>query len=95
MSTILDRMELADAIDLALADVKNETLIAMTKHSPMHGPHEGWAVIMEECDELWDEVKKKHGGRDAAAANEAMQIAAMAVRYMLEVTDALPGTPRL
>jgi NTP pyrophosphatase (non-canonical NTP hydrolase) len=67
----------------------------MSKHGGMKSPHEGWAVIMEECDELWDEVKKKHGGRDETAAKEAMQIAAMACRYLLDVVEVLPGTPRL
>jgi hypothetical protein len=94
MSTILDRIELEDAIDLALADVKNELMSAMTKHGGMISPHDGYAVILEELDELWDEVKKKGGGRDEAAAKEAMQTAAMAVRYLLDVCHALPGTPK-
>jgi NTP pyrophosphatase (non-canonical NTP hydrolase) len=93
MSTILDRVKLEDAIDLALADVKNELMSAMLRHGSMKSPHEGWAVIMEECEELWDEIKKKHGGRDEAAAKEAVQVAAMAVRYLLDVALTLPGTP--
>lgn len=31
---------------------------ARKKHAPMRGPHEGYAVLLEEVDELWDEVKR-------------------------------------
>ena len=40
-----------------LAEVQAELERAVAKHGPMRGPHEGWAVIYEELDELWDEVK--------------------------------------
>lgn len=73
----------------ALADVMRELERAMTLHpKPQNSPHEGWAVIFEELDELWDEVKKKGGGRDQQAYIEAKQVAAMAIRYMLEVCPA-------
>ncbi len=40
--------------------------------------HEGYAVILEEVDELWDEVKRKTSERDPNAAREELvQIAAM------------------
>jgi hypothetical protein len=91
MSTILDRQGLNDAVDIILVDVKDELVRAVANHGRMHGPHEGYAVIKEELDELWDEVKKKRGGRDVAAAKEALQLAAMACRYLLEVVDSLPA----
>jgi hypothetical protein len=55
-------------------------------HGPMHSPHEGWAVIQEELEELWELVKADQGTTPAARL-EAVQVAAMAVRY---VTDLLP-----
>lgn len=64
-------------------------------HGPtkFHGPHEGFAVLYEEVDELWDEVKKNPrkipGGRSAhkeAMRKEAVQIAAMAIRFAAELT---------
>jgi hypothetical protein len=52
----------------------------------MNGPHEGYAVILEELDELWDLVKAypKRASTDDMRP-EAIQIAAMAVRFVLNV----------
>ena len=47
--------------------------------------HEGYAVLLEEVDELWDEVKKKHADKERIR-KEATQIAAMALRIMVELT---------
>lgn len=89
MSTILDEQGVSDALDLILADIKREVLRAKRLHpGDFHNPHEGYAVLLEEVDELWDEVKRKGGGRDAVAAKEATQVGAMAVRYLLEVINA-------
>ena len=52
----------------------------------MHSAHEGFAVLAEEVDELWDEVKRKAGPeRDEALRKEAVQVAAMALRFLVEV----------
>jgi NTP pyrophosphatase (non-canonical NTP hydrolase) len=73
-------------IDACFADIREEIIRAKTKHpGNFHGPHEGYAIALEEVDELWDEIKKDGGGRDLAARKEAMQAAAMFVRYMAEV----------
>ena len=29
------------------------------KHTPMASAHEGYAVILEELDETWDEIKRR------------------------------------
>ena len=42
----------------ALVDIEVELHRASEKHSAFHSGHEGYAVILEELDELWDEVKK-------------------------------------
>lgn len=78
-------------VDFILAQVKREVMRAARKHRPMAGAHEGYAVILEELDELWDHVKADTG-KTPAAAVEAMQVAAMGVRYLLDVTprDTLP-----
>jgi hypothetical protein len=49
--------------------------------------HEGFAVMLEEVDELWDSIKlnqKKHPERDNLIWHEAVQVAAMAIRIIME-----------
>lgn len=67
--------------------VLEELHSAIRKHPVFNSPHEGWAVIKEEEEELWDEVKR----RDidvVAMRKEAIQVAAMAIRFL---TDCCPG----
>lgn len=71
------------AIDIVLAEVRGELLEAMRRFPGFHSPHEGWAVIYEELDELWDHVRANEG-READARYEAIQVAAMAVRYVID-----------
>jgi hypothetical protein len=53
----------------------------------LHSPHHGYALLLEEMDELWDEVKKKNIARNPwAMREEAMQIAALAIRFMVDLT---------
>jgi glutamyl-tRNA reductase len=71
----------------ALQEVNVELNRALRLHGRFASAHEGWAVIYEEVDELWDEVKKRKRSRSPARLRrEACQVAAMAVRFMLEVT---------
>lgn len=67
-----------------------EVLAELTKATSMFGPfasaHEGWAILREEVDELWDEVKKSPRKWDPAALRrEAVQVAAMALRFIRDV----------
>lgn len=61
-----------------------ELLRALDKFPRFNSPHEGWAVIFEELHELWDHVKANTGTREDAR-DEAIQIAAMALRYALDL----------
>lgn len=67
---------------LALIDRELEN--ATSHFDRFHSPHEGLAVIWEEFDEL-----KKHvwenTGRSREAMVEAIQIAAMALRYIYDL----------
>jgi NTP pyrophosphatase (non-canonical NTP hydrolase) len=48
---------------------------------------EGIAVLWEEVDELWDEIKKNQRDYDIQnQRKEAIQIAAMAMRFVVELT---------
>lgn len=54
---------------------------------PMHSEHEGYAIILEELDELWDEIKKSPKKRDKEALRkEAIQVAAMAIKFVDDLT---------
>lgn len=60
---------------------------AYTKFGDMASPHEGWAVIREELEpELWAHVVG-NTGRSPDARKEALQIAAMAIRYILDLCE--------
>lgn len=74
--------ELSEALDAA-----------MTRHAPMHSPHEGHSVIREELDELWEHVRADTG-RGADARKEAIQIAAMGLRYALDLCSGESGEPK-
>jgi hypothetical protein len=69
-------------------EVKAEVDRATSIHGPFASAHEGYAVLLEEVDELWDEVKKKKQNRDLGnMRKEAIQIAAMAVRFVKDICD--------
>ena len=64
-----------------LKDVADELEAAEISFPPFNSYHEGYAIIKEESDELWDEIKSKN----RLSINlyiEATQVAAMAVRFM-------------
>lgn len=74
--------------DFALEDVAAEVATAYENWPPMNSAHEGYAVLLEEVDELWDHVKTKQKNRDLSAMRkEAIQVAAMAVRFAVEVCN--------
>lgn len=64
--------------------VMKEYASATEKFGPFASAHEGYAVIKEEVDELWDEIKG--GQSNQRMREEAMQIAAMAIRFMHDIT---------
>ncbi len=76
------------AEELAFLRVRDELASAMSKFKPFNSAHEAYAVIAEEVDELWDEVKKHQDKRDYdRMGKECIQVAAMAVRMFLEVVE--------
>ena len=71
---------------LALHIVKDEFEHAIDKYPEMASLHEGYAILLEEVEELWDEVKKKPSKRDKdKLRGEAMQVAAMALRFIVDL----------
>jgi hypothetical protein len=57
--------------------------------------HEGYAALLEEVDELWDAVKTAHPGdrRAVGIQKEAIQVGAMALRFVLDRTILGEGRP--
>lgn len=76
--------EIMASVDIVLMKVREEIFRAVQKHRGYVSAHEGWAVIREEVDELWVEVKADRGYSDAAF-REAEQIACTAVRYIVHL----------
>jgi hypothetical protein len=76
------------AVNVFVEYVRAELIIAREKYRPMASAHEGWAVLREEVDELWDEVRKKPSQRSTLAMyHELVQISAMAQRMAEDVCD--------
>lgn len=66
----------------AANEILREAESARTKFAPFNSSHEGYAVIAEELDELWDDVK----GNDVVhAIEEAVQVGAMALRFIADM----------
>ena len=77
--------EVADQIGDIIKEVAAEVRKAAAKHRPMASAHEGYAVILEELDELWEHVRADTAyGKDAR--KEAIQIAAMGVRFVKDLS---------
>ena len=64
-------------------DVLKELRTAQVIYPAHPSLEHSWAVLREECDELWDEIKQKQRNR-TAIRREAVQVAAMAIRLILE-----------
>jgi len=70
----------------AFSRVGIEVASARTQFAPFNSAHEGYAVLLEEVRELEQEVFKKY--RDTRALRkEAVQVAAMAIRFLLDVDN--------
>lgn len=70
-------MERAKIVERIAAELDR----AYAKHGrEQWGRHEFYAIIKEELDEVWDNIKAD--GRQDELANEIIQVAAMAFRYL-------------
>lgn len=79
-------METDYRVGCALSDLVTELEGAISAYPSFNSAHEGYGVLKEEVDELWDEVKIKQGSRDIEKMRkEAIQVAAMAIRFAADV----------
>ncbi len=77
------------SLSTACEEAYTEALQAMENWPPMNSAHEGFAVIAEEFNkELWEHVCTKQKNRNLVAMRkEAIQVAAMALRFAAEVCN--------
>jgi hypothetical protein len=71
--------------DNAMKEVAAEYRRALKKFGGFASRHEGYAVILEELDELWAEIK--NNGTNNNVKSEAVQVAAMGIRFLVECCD--------
>lgn len=67
-------------------EIEQELESARAKFQAFNSAHEGYAVLLEEVHELWDEVRHKKSSVEKMR-EEAIQIAAMAVRFVWDVCN--------
>jgi hypothetical protein len=78
--------EIENRRTLAMSAIVNEYYKAANRFGPFHSAHEGIAVIKEELDELWDEIKKNPESRSPEKMlEEAAQLGAMAKRFIVDI----------
>jgi len=90
MDAIL-KAEKEDRIWKIAREVAEEVIRANAMFDPMNSPHEAHSVIEEEFEEYWDEVKtynpRKNRDTRPRQREELIQLAAMAVRAVLDTID--------
>lgn len=69
-----------------LEEFLDEFEAAREHHTPMNTAHEGYAVLLEEVEEMWDDIKKDD---HVAARKEAIQVGAMTLALVSEIFDGL------
>ena len=52
---------------------------------PLQSTHEGYAVLLEELDELWEAIRSKDAAAPRQRTLEASHVAAMAVRFLTDL----------
>lgn len=78
--------------DRAIFLTKEELHKASAMYMPFRSYHEGYAIVKEELDELWDEIKNTHYNRydgknehNEDIKKEAIQVSAMILRFLVDL----------
>ena len=72
------------SVDTALDAFHAEYIRARQHFKPCHSGHEGYAVLLEEVEEMWDAIKTNN---IAHARHEVVQVGAMALAFLLEIKN--------
>lgn len=87
-------MDLAKAVSLVVTEYQR----AANRFPPFQSAHEGHAVIREEFEEHWTEIKAIKWDapiaewRNESLATESIQLAAMALRFIVDLIPDPPDT---
>lgn len=88
----MDPVHGRDEVELAAEEAVIELRSAILRWPSFNSAHEGYAVLAKEVDELWDHVKTSQKKRSIPEMRkEAIQVAAMALRFALEVCNEYTG----
>lgn len=69
--------------EIIMMKVNDEYNRANALYPNFHSTHEGYAVIREEVDELWDAIKAEKGVRATQhQVDEVIQIMAMCLKFI-------------
>jgi len=78
----------------ALTEISLELEKATKTFPPFRSYHEGYAIIKEELDELWESIKARKPSTqyiehqaDTHIKKEAIQLAAMATRFIIDLCE--------
>jgi hypothetical protein len=71
-------------------DLRAEIKKVESKSPPFNSAHEGYAIIAEELDELWDEVKE-HDHNQLRMYKESIQVACTAIRFCKMIKNNYKG----
>jgi hypothetical protein len=78
------RVSELEKAEAAITAIIAEYQQATQAHGEFHSAHEGYAVLLEEVNELWEQVKRRDRDREAMR-REAVQVGAMALRFLVDV----------
>ena len=80
----LTREEAGIGIQREVQALLREKHYGLGKFGVFKSPHEAYAVILEELDEAWKEIKH---GTTAKSVQEMLQVSALSLRYVEEFGD--------
>lgn len=69
-------------LSLIADEAISEAVRATDKHGTLKNFHEAYAVLLEEVDELWKEIKQKNASSETIY-EESLQVASVALRIAL------------
>jgi len=79
----MDVLQEAQIFDAFFTEISAEFQRAK-KYPPFNSTHEAYAVIKEELDEFWDEVKKSKDAKlTPEMGKELIQVAAMCIKALM------------